>query len=231
MGMFAFRRALTIPFAAPALGLPADRLERGRELCQAPWEMPTALGWLPVGPGAFKQGTPRMGLAGLRQAALLTPRPTGIVRGRESELMHELSGGLETRQGSSRRHGGHGARALDTAQSLARFDHWRSAPGFDLRVAFEFQTAQTFRLCGDGLDVCLKDELLRRGGAHPLAAPAQGSGTPGGPPRRADSVPQEAGCEPQLGGLQLPEGLCPCPTQVAARCIVDGGDRHGRQGP
>jgi hypothetical protein len=35
MGMFAFGPQVAIPFAEPALGLPAEGLERGGELCQA----------------------------------------------------------------------------------------------------------------------------------------------------------------------------------------------------
>src|SRR6185295_20010017 len=97
--------------------------------------------------------------------------------------MHELSGVLETRQVSSLRPCGHGDSALDPAQSLASFDHWSEAPGCDLLVEFEFKTSQTFRLFGDGLDVFLKDDLLRRCGTHHLAEPAQMGGTPVGPPR------------------------------------------------
>ena len=91
-----------------------------------------------------------------------------------------------------------------------------------MRVACAFQTAQPFRLCGDGLDVCLTDALLRRGGTHHRAEPAQGGGTPVGPPRRADSVPQQERLQPQLRRLQIPEGLCPRPTQGADRCLVEG---------
>ena len=93
-----------------------------------------------------------------------------------------------------------------------------------LLVECEFQTSQTFSLFGDGLDVCLKDDLLRRCGTHHLAEPAQVGGTPVGPPRRADIVPQQEGFEPQLGRLQIPQGLFPRPTQVADRCIVEGRD-------
>ena len=78
MGLFPFGYELALPFAEPDLGLPADGLERGRELVQAQLEMPTDLGGIPGGPGAFNQGTTRMGIAGLRNAALLTTWPTGI---------------------------------------------------------------------------------------------------------------------------------------------------------
>jgi len=47
-----------------------------------------------------------------------------------------------------------------------------------------------FFLFRDGLDVFLKDDLLRRGGTDHLAEPAQVSGTPVGPTGIADIVPQ-----------------------------------------
>jgi len=231
MGIVAFGHELAIPFAEPDLGLPADGLDHGGELFQPPLEVSTALGRIAGRPGAFDEGTTRMRLPGLGTTALLTPRPTGIFRGREAEISHELSGVLETRQVSSRRHGGHCDSELDATQSLEGFDHWREAPGFDLRVECEFQTSQTVCLFGDGLDVFLKDDLLRRGGTHHLAEPAQVGGTPVGPPRLADIVPQQKRFQPQLGRLASPQGLFPRPTQVADRFLVDGGDIHGSKVP
>ena len=38
------------------------------------------------------QGTPRMGIAGLRNAPLLTPPSTRIFRGRQAQRIHKLSG-------------------------------------------------------------------------------------------------------------------------------------------
>jgi hypothetical protein len=54
--------------------------------------------------------------------------------------MHQLSGGLEAWQIAQFRHGRHGHRALDSAQGLEGLDPWRSAPGFDLRVACACET-------------------------------------------------------------------------------------------
>ena len=105
------------------------------------------------------------------------------------------------------------------------------APGLHLLVECVFQTPQTFSLFGDGLDVFLKDDLLRRGGTDHLAEPAQVGRAPVGPPCRADIVPQQEGFEPQLGRLQIPQGLFPRPTQVADGFIVDGGDIDGGEVP
>ena len=82
MGMFAFGQQVAIPLAEPNLGLAADGLDRGGELFQAPLEMTTDCGRIPVGPGPCDQGTTGMGMARLSNTALLTPRPTGIFRGR-----------------------------------------------------------------------------------------------------------------------------------------------------
>ena len=54
---------------------------------------------------------------------------------------------------------------------------------------------------------------------------------PVGPTRIADIVPQQEGFEPQLGRLEIPQGLFPRPTQVADGFIVDGGDIHGGEVP
>ena len=86
--------------------------------------------------------------------------------------------------------GGHRHGALDTAQGLEGLDHRSEAPGLHLLVECEFQTPQAFRLFGDGLDVFLKDHLLRGCGTDHLAEPAQVGGAPVGPPCRADIVPQ-----------------------------------------
>ena len=63
MGMFACGHELAIPCAEADLGLPADGLDRGRELFQAQLEVPTDCGWIPVGPGSFDQGTTGVGIA------------------------------------------------------------------------------------------------------------------------------------------------------------------------
>jgi hypothetical protein len=231
MGMLALGQELAVPGAEADLGRPAAGLERCRELFQAPWEVPTACGWLPVGPGAVDQGTTGVGMPGLGQAPLLPPRPTGRCRGCEPQRRHERSGGLEACPVAQRRPGRHGHRALAPAPGLERCDHWRSAPGCDLLVACACQTAQPVRLCGDGLDVCLQDDRRRRGGTHHRAEPAPVGRTPVGPPRRAAGVPPHKRWQPQLGRLQSPEGICPRPTQIAEGFSVDGGHRHRGEGP
>jgi hypothetical protein len=231
MRLFTCGQPLAIPLAKPDLGLPTDGLDGLWELCQTPWQVTTDFRWIPVCPGAFHQGTTCVGMACLGHAALLTPCPTRICRRRQPQIMQKRSGGLEARQVTQCGPRRHGPRALDTAQGLERLDDRRQAPGVPLLVACACQTAQPFRLCGDGLDVCLTDQVLRWGRTAHLAAPAQGGRAPGGSPGRAASVPPHEGLETQLGRLQSPEGLCPCPTQVPEGCIVDGRHRHRGEVP
>ena len=87
-------------------------------------EMTTDCGRIAVGPGPCDQGTPGLGMPGLGQAPLRTPPPTGICRGREPQIMHELSGVLEARQVAQCGHCSDRNRALDPAQGLEGFDHW-----------------------------------------------------------------------------------------------------------
>ena len=74
----------------------------------------------------------------------------------------QLSGVIEARQVAQFRHRGHRHGELDAAQGLEGLDHGREAPGLHLLVEFLFQTLEAFGLFGDGLDVFLKDDLLRR---------------------------------------------------------------------
>ena len=125
MSMFAFGHQVAIPCAEPDLGFPADRLDRWGELCQTQLEVTTALGRRPIRPGAFDQRMTRMRIPSLGNAALLTTPPTGIFRGCEPEIMHELSGVIKARQVSELRHRGHRDGALDAAQRLESLDDGR----------------------------------------------------------------------------------------------------------
>src|SRR5262249_14416019 len=115
MRIFACGHQVAIAFTEAHLGLPADGLDRGGELCQAQLEMAADCGWIAIGPSTFDQGTTGMRIAGLGHTALLTPRPTGIFRGCEPEIMHELTGVREAREVTQFGHHGDCHRALDPA--------------------------------------------------------------------------------------------------------------------
>src|SRR3990170_8847049 len=70
VGVLAPGAQLAIPFAQAPLRLPADRLDLGRELLQTKLEMPTDLGRVAIGPRAFHQGSPSVGVPGLGDAPL-----------------------------------------------------------------------------------------------------------------------------------------------------------------
>ena len=113
--------------------------------------------------------------------------------------MHQRSRGLNACQVAQCRHGGHRHGPRDAAQGLEGLDHRSEAPGLPWRGACVFQTLEACGLCGNGLDVCRKDHGLRWGRTDHGTEPAEGGGTPGGPPGRADSVPQHEGVAPELG--------------------------------
>jgi hypothetical protein len=186
LGIVACGHQGALPWAAPDLGLPAAGLERCGELCQAPLEMPTDCGRIPGGPGPCDQGTPGMGMARLGHTALLTPRPTGICRGRAAKIMPELSGVLEARQVAQVGPRRHRPSARDTAPGLEGLDDRLAAPGVPLLVECKCQTAQTFRLCSDGRAGFLKDQWRRWGWTAHLAAPAEVGRAPVGSPCLAD---------------------------------------------
>jgi len=124
--------------------------------------MTTDFGWISVCPGTFDQGTPGMGIPGLGHATLLTPPPTGIFRGREPQIIHELSRVLKACEVTQFRHGGHRHGELDTAQGLEGLDHRGQTPGGDLLVTVLFKPPEAFRVFGDGPPVCLANALRRR---------------------------------------------------------------------
>ena len=61
---------------------------------------------------------------------------------------------------------------------LARLDPGLEAPGLHLLAACGFETRQAVGLCGAGLDVCLDDHGLRRGGQTTALRQRRGAGRP-----------------------------------------------------
>jgi len=93
------------------------------------------------------------------------------------------------------------------------------------------QTRQPCGVGGDRSDVCLAHARLGRGGPADLAEPPEVGGTPGGPARRTEIVPQEQGCALALHRLQSAAGLCTRPAQVPHRCILHLGPGDRGEGP
>jgi hypothetical protein len=225
--MFAVGHARALACAEPDLGLPADGLHRGGELCQAQGPVPTDVGRIPVGPGACAEGTTRRWIAGLGHAAGLATWPPGLCGRRQAQSMQAVSGMLDAPQGTQCGHHSHGDGALDTPQSLEGLDHGSQAPRGPLLVAVECATPPPCRLGRAALDVLLQDNRQRGGGPAPRAAPAQGGRAPGGPPWIAEIMPPPESFAPSLGRRPLPPSRCPRPPQGADGVSGDGGHRDG----
>ena len=115
VGVFPAADQPPIAFAQPHLGLPTDILKRFRQRFEAQLEMAADLGRIAVRPGPFDQHPPGMGVARLGDASLATSVSTGVFRGDETEITHELSRVVKTGEVAQFRHEGDGHGELDAA--------------------------------------------------------------------------------------------------------------------
>ena len=136
---------LSVAFAQAHLGLPTDVLDGLGTLLQAQLEMPTDFGGVAIGPGAFDQGTAGMGVARLGDAALTAPLSTGVFRGGQAQVVHQLSGVVEAGEVAEFGHDGDGDGELHAPQGLERLDDRGKPPGLHLLVEFLFQTLRGVR--------------------------------------------------------------------------------------
>src|SRR3990172_8145164 len=141
VGVLAPGDQLPIPFTQAHLRLPADGLDLGRQLLQPELKMPADLRRIPIGPRAFDQGTPGVGVPGLGDAPLPPPLPRGVLRGREAQVAHELARVVEAGQVPQLGDQDDGARELDPAPRLDRLDHPGQAPALHLLVQLALQLA------------------------------------------------------------------------------------------
>ena len=84
--------------------------------------MPTHLGGIPIGPGAFNESTTGMGIAGFGDGPLPAALPRGIFRGDQAQEFHEFSGVLKAGEVTEFGHGGDGHGELHATQGLQGFD-------------------------------------------------------------------------------------------------------------
>ena len=99
-------------------------------------------------------------------------------------------------------------------------------PGVHLLVEFLFETLQAFGVLVHRPDIFLEDDLLGRGGTDHFREPAQVGRAPGGPARIADIMPQQKRFEPELGGLEIPDGIFASPAQIADGFVFDRGEHR-----
>jgi hypothetical protein len=87
-------------------------------------------------------------------------------------------------------------------------------------MKFLLQTLKTGGVFGDRVHVFLKDDLLGRWRTDDLAEPSEVRRAPGGLARRADIMPQEKRFEPELGCLEIKDGIFTSPAQVPNRFVL-----------
>ena len=189
------------------------------------WRCRLHLGRIAVRPGAFDQSLAGMGIPGFGHRPLLAPLPGGVFRGDQAQKFHAVLLGYRTRVRSP------SAATMVTAtvhwhaaQGLEGFDHRVEAPALPVLLACVFETLEAFGVFGDGTDICLKDDGLRRCRADALPR-ATGDG-PGSswPGRGADIVSEQEGLQTKLGVFEITEGIFTGPGEVAHGFVFDLGD-------
>jgi hypothetical protein len=191
--------------------------------------MPTDVGGLPVGPGAFEQGASGVGVAGVGDRPLPAARPTGIVGGEQARIFQQWPGVVEAGEVAEFGDGGDSHRPLHATEGLERFHNGGKPPGVDVFVACVCQPLAPFGVFGPGPDLCVKDAGLRGGGPHDLAEPTQGRWAPGGPAGRAAILPEPTGVEATFGRCQIVERSCTRTAQVTHGFGCDRGDIGRRE--
>ena len=96
-------------------------------------------------------------------------------------------------------------------------------------VQLSLQTLEPFSLCIERANGFLEDKLWRRGGTDHFREPPQMGRAPGGPAGVADVVSEQTGFEPQLGSLEIADGVFTRAGEVTDRLIfplrdLDGGE-------
>jgi hypothetical protein len=118
---------------------------------------------------------------------------------------------------------GHGAWPIP--QGLEGRDHWMHAPRLPLCWQYRCEPREAFGVLINRPDVFWKADVLSRCRTDHYRAPPQVGGAPSGPARLAASLSEHAGCETDLGILEIADGVCTRPGEVADGCICAVGDR------
>jgi hypothetical protein len=222
---------LSVACAEPYVRLPAAILSGCGALVQTAWPVATALRRRTVRPGACDAcvsslGVPRLG------ARALTPRlTTGGFRGGQAQVTHERSGVVNARQLPECCDEGDGDGQWPAPEGVKGLDHRLQTPGLHRLVACVFETSPACRVFVHRPDLCLADDWWRRGRTAHVREPAPRGRPPGGLARRADILPQPTRVQPELGGLEIPDGVFTRPAQIAAGVVFELWHRDGREVP
>ena len=136
---------------------------------------------------------------------------------------------VNARQITQFRDAGDGHGAWHAPQGLQGLDHRLKTPGVHRLVECLCETLQAFGGLVHRPDICLEDDVRRRGGTDHFSEPAQVGWAPRGPPRIATIVSEEERVEPELGGLEVTDGIFTRPGEVAHGFIFDLGHIHRRE--
>jgi hypothetical protein len=222
---------LSVACAEPYLCLPADILYGFGEFLQAQLQVAADVRRIPVRPGAFDEGVSGMSVPHLGDRALPPPLTTGVFRGGQASVTHELSGVVTARRISEFCDDGDGDSNLHAPPGVKGLDHRLKPPGVHLLAECVCKTLQACGVLVHRPDIFLEDDLLRRGRTDHLREPAPVGRPPGGLARLADVMPQQTRVEPELGGFESPDGIFASPAQVADGFVFDLGNRDGREVP
>jgi hypothetical protein len=206
MRLFAPCARRAVACAPPSWRLPADLVDGLGARLQASLPVVTDFRRSTVRPGAFDEGVSSMGGPRLGARALPPPLTAGVGRGGQAQITHELSGGVNARQLPQGGDAGDGDGTLHAPQGVQGLDHRVKTPGLALLVTC---LCETLPACGGRVprsDRCVEADLWRWG-RPPCGAPAPVGRPPSRLARIADIRPQQQRFEPDLGGLESPEGV------------------------
>jgi hypothetical protein len=121
---------------------------------------------------------------------------------------------LEARESAECSNRGDRHSALHATQGLEGFDYRMETPGGDRFLECLCQTLEACGVLAHGADIFLANDVLGRCGTAHFREPPEVGCSPVGAARGADIVAEQEGCEPKLGGLEIPDGLFASPTQI-----------------
>ena len=158
------------------LGLPTHGLDRLGERCAAAVPVPTALGRVASGPGAWHQSPTGRGSPGLREAARAAALAPGRGRRRQAQSRHAWSGVSDAGQVAACRDGRDRPRPRHATAGWQRLNDRAEPPrGARLR-ACRCQAREPVRVCGARPAIVLADAWRGGGGQTTALRQRRGAG-------------------------------------------------------